>query len=889
MCKDIVQNWGGRVLMLTHQKELIAQNAEKLRAMWPGAPLGIYSAGLRKRELDQPITFAGIQSVRNRAEELGHQDVVIIDEAHLLNHNDEGMYRQLIGALVAINPRVRVIGLTATPYRLGHGLISDGDALFAEILSPTSIEELIYKGYLSPLRSKLTGLKYDTSAVHKRGGEFIESELASAVNTDAQNDAVVREILSLAGERKSWLLFCSGVLHSLAMRDSLRGHGVTAECVLGETPAAERDDILRRFKAGEIQALTNANVLCLSEDTEILTSDGFVGIDEMTMQHKLAAWREDGGIDYGEPELITRRMAKPGEREIFSTGNGANFRVTSNHRMVVKCGSGRLKTKVVSAGELEGKRFSIPTYGSTGSTPCDPVPQPHMPTKSRFIIQNSFNYRKNGATPATARAMASEFYEHKKRISRQLEPSELSLDMCRFIGFWLGDGTRAVGRVGIAQSLRYADNVDWIRKVSAGAGMHWTEKEYPATGSKTAPSITFSYCWGTGGNKQRVKTNLKSIDYWLNKCGVPQMRGLTREQLDALLEGFWLADGNHHTKNQTHKYIVSTNRSTLDLLQECCSARGISATVRALSPPKNSNHRQQYIFAFGARKSWCYSPRRTGSREMGSGERVWCVTSSTSYIICKRAGKVFVTGNTTGFDHPGIDLIGLCRPTMSPSLYLQMAGRGLRIAPDKTDCLVLDFAGVVERHGPITAVATPDKVNSSGNGEAPSKVCDSCHEIVAAATRKCPTCGAEFPEPEKAPLELHDDDIMATETREMEIESWSWCKHTSRNSGKEMLKVEYYGTCLDDPAIQEYLCLRHEGYALGKAKRELAAICENTNLELSHEDDLDAMAGLLNGAQPPEKMAYKKDGKFWRVLAKTWGPPRPVDYDELFDGDQVPF
>src|SRR5699024_12656796 len=81
-----------RVLMLTHVKELIEQNAEKMRLLWPNAPMGIYSASIGKRQLDQPITFAGIQSVRNKAEEIGHIDLVVIDECHLCNNAQQGGY-----------------------------------------------------------------------------------------------------------------------------------------------------------------------------------------------------------------------------------------------------------------------------------------------------------------------------------------------------------------------------------------------------------------------------------------------------------------------------------------------------------------------------------------------------------------------------------------------------------------------------------------------------------------------------------------------------------------------------------------------------------------------------------------------------------------------------
>lgn len=268
LCKDAVQTWPEtRILMLTHVKELIEQNAQKMREHWKNAPMGIYSASIGKKQLGEPITFAGIQSVRNRAEEIGHIDLVIIDECHLINHKDEGGYRNLIGKLLEINPQMRVIGLTATPWRLGHGRIDEGEeTIFDGLVEPVTIEELIYKGFLAPLKSKITKEHLETDGVNKRGGEFIESQLQKAVDKADVNERVVDEVISLAGDRKAWLFFCTGIDHSEHIRDVLRSRGISCEMVTGKTPKGERERILADYKAGKIKALTNANVLTTGFD-----------------------------------------------------------------------------------------------------------------------------------------------------------------------------------------------------------------------------------------------------------------------------------------------------------------------------------------------------------------------------------------------------------------------------------------------------------------------------------------------------------------------------------------------------------------------------------------------------------------------------------------------
>ena len=267
LCKDAVQNWPEtRVLMLTHVKELIEQNAEKMRLHWPNAPMGIYSASIGKRELGEAITFAGIQSVRNRSHEIGHVDLILIDECHLVSHKDEGGYRTLIKELIEINPMLRVIGLSATPYRLGHGLITDKPALFDALIRPVDIEELIYKKYLVRLNSKVTDKQLSTEGVHKRGGEYIESELQAAMDNDANNYAVVDEVIARAGDRKAWLFFCAGVEHAYHVRDVLLKRNIVAECITGNTSKTERKRILDEYKAGKIKALTNCDVLTTGFD-----------------------------------------------------------------------------------------------------------------------------------------------------------------------------------------------------------------------------------------------------------------------------------------------------------------------------------------------------------------------------------------------------------------------------------------------------------------------------------------------------------------------------------------------------------------------------------------------------------------------------------------------
>ncbi len=261
--EGVLKAWPGqRILIVTHVRELIAQNHAEMIGLWPDAPAGIYSAGLGKREAQARILFAGIQSIHRRAAEIGHTDLVLIDEAHLIPGKSSTMYRRFLDALKAINPALKVIGLTATPFRLDCGMLHEGqNALFTDIAYEAPVRELIDAGYLSPLVSKQPTTRLDVSKVGTRAGDFIARDLAAAVDQDAITRAAVTEIIEHGRDRKSWLAFCSGVEHARHVAEEFGRQGISCRTIFGDTPKDERDAILAAFKRGEIRALASMGVL----------------------------------------------------------------------------------------------------------------------------------------------------------------------------------------------------------------------------------------------------------------------------------------------------------------------------------------------------------------------------------------------------------------------------------------------------------------------------------------------------------------------------------------------------------------------------------------------------------------------------------------------------
>lgn len=258
---------GMRILMLVHVRELVKQNYTALRSMWPSGSVGIFSAGLGRRDNRNRVICASIQSVYNKSREIGRFDLIVIDEAHLVPKDGEGMYRRLIDDQRAMTPDLRVLGLTATPYRLDSGRLDKGDGrLFDEVIFDYGIRQGIEDGWLSPITARRGGVEIDVSGVAKRGGEFVAGSLETAAMNDDLIAAACKAMMERAADRNSWLVFCSGVKHAHVVGEVLRGLGISTGTVTGDTPSGERDSIISAFKAGRIRAVTNANVLTTGFD-----------------------------------------------------------------------------------------------------------------------------------------------------------------------------------------------------------------------------------------------------------------------------------------------------------------------------------------------------------------------------------------------------------------------------------------------------------------------------------------------------------------------------------------------------------------------------------------------------------------------------------------------
>lgn len=257
------------VLVCTHVKELIEQNATALNNVWPTSPLGINSAGLNQRDTANQIVYAGIGSIAREPERLGHRDIMFIDECHLVGSGEDTMYQKVIRGLTEINPLMKVIGLSATPFRMGMGSLTDGDIFDHVCLDLTSLDEFnrfIDEHWLCPLIPKRPDFQYDTSDIPVVAGDFNQRELQVSIDQAVLTRRALLEAIALSRNRRRWLVFTSGVAHAEHVAEELNILRVTAQALTNKTSSEERTRILSAHKEGLFTAIVNNAILTTGYD-----------------------------------------------------------------------------------------------------------------------------------------------------------------------------------------------------------------------------------------------------------------------------------------------------------------------------------------------------------------------------------------------------------------------------------------------------------------------------------------------------------------------------------------------------------------------------------------------------------------------------------------------
>jgi len=268
ICRDAVEQWNGRVIILAHVKELLEQTHDKIIKVAPDleSQVGIHSSGLGKRDTEHSIIVAGIQSAYMRADDFGPFDLIIVDEAHMIPPSGDGMYQTFFKDAQKNNPNLRAIGLTATPYRMSTGMICNPKSIWGSICYKVGVKKMIDDGYLCQLISKGTKDEIDTSTLHVCAGEFVADEVQALMNVQGRVESACAEIIARTVDRKACLVFTSGITHAKRVAKILQKTIPQVETIFGDTPADDRAQIISDFKSGRIKYLVNVNVLTTGFD-----------------------------------------------------------------------------------------------------------------------------------------------------------------------------------------------------------------------------------------------------------------------------------------------------------------------------------------------------------------------------------------------------------------------------------------------------------------------------------------------------------------------------------------------------------------------------------------------------------------------------------------------
>ena len=258
---------GRRMIILAPKKELVAQNYEKIKLLDPNVDAGIYCAGLNRKDTDNQIIYATIQSVFRRPLDFGMRHMALIDEAHTIPRGSDGMFNEFFAGLRVNNPKLRKVGLTATAYRLDSGLIYGKGEQFDDVCHETGIPELLENGYISPIKAASVKT-ISMSGVRKVAGDFDKREMSKIYSEKVIEACQETVDVANSEKRRHCLVFGVSIEHCEAIVDTLgKMTGEEVGMIAGDTPALVRASTIDRFRSGELRWLVNCDILTVGFDS----------------------------------------------------------------------------------------------------------------------------------------------------------------------------------------------------------------------------------------------------------------------------------------------------------------------------------------------------------------------------------------------------------------------------------------------------------------------------------------------------------------------------------------------------------------------------------------------------------------------------------------------
>lgn len=656
----------GKTVVFQPTKEILEQNYSKFISY--GYRAGIYSASAGMKYVDK-ITFATIGSVAKKHHLFRDFQNIIIDECHMVSAKG-GMYLDFINSV----DQCKVLGLTATPYRLTSGF--DGAMLkfltrtrprvFSDVLYYIQNNVLFDNGFLAKLEYfAFSIIDRSMLSLNSTGTDYTDASLKAYYRKINMPQTTAYYANRLLAKRKSLLIFCALIEEAEKVRHLVDGSVI----LTGKTDSATREKILSQFKSGKIKCVVNVGVLttgfdypelecvllarstmslalyyqmCLDMETEILTKRGFLKHNDLTIEDKVAAYDKNSGeITWEDVQNITYRNMYEGEYFVKATGPHLDFKVTNKHDMIIKC------------------RGAVNYLKEEAENIFNRNPMLYLPVSG---IEKS-----SGA--------------------------DLSDDEIMFIGLFLSDGNlnKTTNAITIVQSLSHPELIHEIERIINACGFKYgkTLRNRKGVEAKYNDMYHFTISYGTPRLRGKEKKGWKCIEKFIDKSLNENYELLNDRQFGILLSGINLGDGRKSFtdyKRSTYTLAMGDNKNYADKVQSLAVRRGYRCNRYIQT---KAGFKDQYLLyvkkvthttiagnnVFNNTIKVKPIERTRPQKESGSlDKKVWCIQNKIGSIITRRNGKVLITGN---------------------------CGRAMRPHPDKASAWIVDLGNNINYFGKV--------------------------------------------------------------------------------------------------------------------------------------------------------------------------------------------
>jgi DNA repair protein RadD len=752
LCQEVLRHYPTmRIAVATHVRELIAQDYDELKALWPGAPAGIYSAGLKRRDAKARILFCGIQSVWDRLDEIGPVDLLLVDECF---------------------PAGTMIETRHGPKPIED--ISVGDMVLNALGEGTveAVKRSVSKEIIS------VGLSNGTVITCTKNHPFFTPKGF----IKAGKLGIGRRVFSVEDMRSLWRDFPA--VDQMARR--------------------RVDDFY--YETGSLEETAVLLYLVLQVCGE--RYEGYVSADEHE-QNIARDWAQ-AARSWREWKASAQTATGHAGDSRPGVGCGASSEAWSRSATV------ELQTGFGARGDEDwdrgGRRFSQPPF-ETGAGP-----EEGQIVRVAWVdgLQNTKRQGPREVFNLQVSGHPSFFANGILVHNCHLIPRNASTLYQKFItALWLQTPDMRI--VGLTATPYRLDS----GRLDEGEDRIFETVVYEAPMRRLIDQ------------KYLCPLISKATTQKLDVAGVAMRGGdFIPGQLEIAIDKDWITKG---AVNEIVEYGASRSAwlvfcvgvsHALNVAEEIRS-RGVSCETVIGNMPRAE--RDSLIQQF-----------RAGDLK--------CLVS------------VMVLG--TGFNVPGVDMICLLRPTMSPGLFVQQVGRGSRNADGKANCLVLDFAGNTMRHGPVDLITGTKK---RGTGDDEAKECPKCKTLVARGVMECPTCGYAWPVPVIKPrvprhaiLADADNAILADpKPKWVAVGHASYSRH--EKFGKPpSLRVDY--RCGFN-VYSQWICFEHDGYPREKARQWWARNATGA-APLTVAEAL----ARKHQIQPVDEILIERDGKYFKVI-----------------------